>query len=193
MRVPAGQRPQSRTRSGCQLHADWRHHPARRNRIRDRRVARHRALVPSGWSAAGSHCRLLRAGKDCLGTGRAAQRVRGKGTRESGVLARNGQRGLGGASRCAVRRGSVARHARSARGRQRHLGHDRADLQNESGAADRGDDQRRSRASCCFSARTLGWPWACLASGRYRSSSALPATSSCCTLIEALLLKRLFV
>ena len=32
----AGKRPQIRTRSGCQLHTDWRHHPARRHRLRSR-------------------------------------------------------------------------------------------------------------------------------------------------------------
>ena len=32
----AGERPQIRTRSGRQLHTDWRHHPARRHRVRSR-------------------------------------------------------------------------------------------------------------------------------------------------------------
>ena len=64
--VFAGKRPQIRTRSGRQLHADWRHHPARRHRIRNRRVARHVALVSAGWSSAGSDCRVLRAGQDGL-------------------------------------------------------------------------------------------------------------------------------
>ena len=52
LRIFAGKHPQIRTRSGCQLHADWRHHPARRHRVRGRRVARHVSLVSARRPAA---------------------------------------------------------------------------------------------------------------------------------------------